>query len=125
MNDNLIDQLRVPDTDIPNTDNSDAVTNTVNVDEGWFIRGPIPGDWIGRAAHLPGNHTLHVALTVLHVSGLPKNNKVVTLERFHFDRFGVKKDSVRRALKRLREAGLIKYMKTGQKYKVTVIPIES
>jgi hypothetical protein len=125
MNDNLIDQLRVPDTDVPNTDNFDTVADTANTDDGWFIRGPIPGDWIGRAAHLPGNHTLHVAITVFHVSGLPKNNKVVTLERFHFDRFGVKKDSVRRAMERLREAGLIKFTKAGQKYKVTVIFTES
>jgi hypothetical protein len=125
MNNNLIDQLRIQDADIPNTGNSDTTANTASVEDGWFIRGPIPGNWIGRAAHLPGSHTLHVALTILHVSGLPKNNKGVILERFHFNRLGVKKDSARRALERLSEAGLIKYTQAGQKYKVTVIPVES
>jgi DNA-binding transcriptional ArsR family regulator len=125
MIDNFVEQFQLPDTVIPRTGKPDAVTNTTKSEEGWFIRGPISGEWISRAAHLSGNHTLHVALAVLYVSGLRKNSKVITLERFHFDRFGVKKDSVRRALKRLREAGLIEYRKVGQRFKVTVIPTES
>jgi hypothetical protein len=125
MIDNFVEQFRLPDTVFPKTDKTDAVADTAGLESGWFIRGPISGDWIGSAAHLPGNHTLHVALAIQYVSGLRNNSKVITLERFHFDRFGVKKDSARRALKRLRAAGLIKYTKVCQKYEVTIISAES
>ena len=117
----LVDQLRLPDVTVPKTDNVDKMIDTDTIEGDWFIRGPILGSWIGKAAHLGGGHTFHVALAIHYVSGLHRNSRKVTLERFHLDRFGVKKDSARRALDRLREAGLIEYTKVGQKYKVTVI----
>jgi len=60
----------------------------------------------------------------LRYNGFQKKNKVV-LERFHFDRLGVKKDSARRALNRLQAAGLIEYTKDGRKYKVTILSVKS
>ena len=120
VNDNIVGMLLLSDDVIPIRGHTDKVADAGTI-EGWFIRGPIPGEWISRAAHLSGNHTLHVALAIQHVSGFQKSNKAIMLERFHFDRFGVKKDSVRRALERLQEAGLIKYTKVGQRYNVTII----
>jgi len=122
MIDDLVNQLRLPDAVIPQTGNADNIADTGDIEEGWFIRGPISGSWISKAAHL-GGHTVNVALAILYVKGFQKNrkNNMAELERFHFDRFGVKKDSARRALNRLQEAGLIKYTKDGQKYKVTII----
>ena len=125
MSDSLVDQLRLPEVVVPKIDNVDKITDTGTIVDDWFIRGPMPGLWISKAAHLRGSHTLHVAVAIQYVSGLHKNSQKVTLERFHLDRFGVKKDSARRALDRLQQAGLIKYIKFGQKYKVTVIFTES
>ena len=115
------EQLQLPDNlwQVPKKD-----IDVVEVEKSWFIRGPIPGLWIGQASNLPGDHTLHVALAIQYVKGLGKGNKIV-LERFHLNRFGVKKDSARRALERLQGAGLIEYTKAGQKYKVTILPAKS
>lgn len=88
--------------------------------DGWFIKGPLSGTWMSTAAKLGGSHTLHVALAIQYVSGLKRNREII-LERFHLDRFGVKKDSTRRAMDRLKKAGLIDYVKDGQKFKVTVL----
>ena len=91
-------------------------------EEGWYVGGHIPGSWIGKASRLPGGHTLHVALAIWHVKGFRGKSNRIILERFHLDRFGVKKDSARRALEQLREAELIEYTKDGQKFKVTILP---
>ena len=122
MTDGLVEQLRLPDGVITRVNNAEKAVNTDKI-EGWFIRGPISGAWIGRVAHLSGDHTLHVALAIQYASGLQNNTKKIILERFHLDRLGAKKDSARRALERLRDAGLIKYTKIGQKYTVTVVPV--
>jgi len=89
----------------------------------WFIKGPIPGTWMLRVLSLNGNFTINVALTIWYVSGVTGTQKEIPLERFHLDRFGVKKDSARRALQRLQEAGLITYRKSGQKFLVTIIDV--
>ena len=40
-------------------------------DSAWFLRGPIQGDWLSRAAALPGR-ALHVALAIRHGIDLAK-----------------------------------------------------
>ena len=124
MEGNLVDQLRLPNDVVTDMGNTDEVTNRSTVEGDWFIRGPIIGRWINKAASLTGDHTLHVALTILYVQGLQKNNKSILLDRFHFNRLCVMKDSAKRALERLQKAGLIKYTTVGQKYKVTVLSAE-
>ena len=114
-----LEQIRLPDTICPSVPKKDV--DIVEIEDGWFVRGPIPGLWISKASKLPGGHTLHVALAIWHVIGFSgKSNKVI-LERFHLDRFGVKKDSARRALEQLQEAGLIKYTKVGQRFKIKIL----
>jgi len=88
----------------------------------WFI-APIPVAWIAEAAKLPG-HALHVALAIMFVHGM-KHGQVIELTRFHFNIFSISRGSARRGLDALQQAGLIEYMKAGQKYKVTVISAES
>ena len=115
-----LEEVRLPDNMCPVIPKKKI--EIAKTEEEWFISGRIPGSWIGKASKLPGGHTLHVALAIWHVKGFKgKGNKIV-LERFHLDRFGVKKDSARRALEQLREAGLIECTKTGQKYKITILP---
>ena len=84
---------------------------------------PIPLAWIAEAAKLPG-HALHIALAIRYVCGMKEGTEIV-LTRYHFDIFSTERNSVRRALNWLQEAGLIEYTKVGQEYKVTVIPTES
>ena len=113
-----LDEIRLPDRVYPVIQNE---TNIAGIKDEWFISGPIPGQWISQASNLSGNYTLHVALAIQYVNGLTKKSNKIVVERFHLARFGVKKDSARRALKRLQEAGLIEYTKTGQKFKVTIL----
>lgn len=84
-----------------------------------FIKGPIPIPWLVRAASLPGKYTLRTALVIFYVQGFEQSKKFM-LDRFHFDLFGIKKDSARRSLERLRQAGLIGCVKVGRKFRVTV-----
>jgi len=91
--------------------------------EDWFVQGKIPGSWLGKAAHLPGGHTFHVAVAIWYVKGLGKGN--IVLDKFIFDRFGVTRNSACRALERLRESGLIEYVKDGHKHSVTILSVES
>ena len=70
-----------------------------------FIKGPIPLDWIARAACLPGK-TLHVALTLRYLSGLNKTN-TVKLSAKTLEIMGVARDAKADALERLQQEALI------------------
>lgn len=72
---------------------------------GRFIKGPIPLDWIGRAACLPGK-TLHVALALQYLAGLQKT-QTVKLGAKALSVLGVARDAKYDALNRLQDAGLI------------------
>ena len=72
---------------------------------GWFVKGPIPGEWIGRAAKLPGK-SLHAALALCHEVGLTKQRRVKLTRRL-LGKFGVGPDAARRSLNRLEEEGLV------------------
>ena len=74
---------------------------------GWFIKGPIPGDWIGQAAALPGK-SLHVALAVWTEASMKKRRTAVPISSRVFARFGVGKDAGRLGLNKLEAAGLIR-----------------
>ena len=71
----------------------------------WFLKGPIPGGWLHRAAELPGR-ALHVALAVWYLAGLEKSQRVKVTWGV-FDRFGVSPDAGRRGLAALEQDGLV------------------
>jgi hypothetical protein len=71
----------------------------------WFLKGPIPGDWLHRAAILPGR-ALHVALALWYLAGLEKRQNVRITARV-LDRFGVSRYAGRRGLAALEYAGLV------------------
>lgn len=71
----------------------------------WFLEGPIPGPWLGRAAALPGK-TLHVGMSLWYEAGLTKR-RTVRLTHTLLARFGVGRDAGRRALDRMAKAGLV------------------
>ena len=91
----------------------------------WFLKGPIPGAWLHRAAKLPGR-ALHVGLALWFLAGLEKCNNV-TMTWATFARFGVSPDSGRRGLAALERVGLVSVeRRTGCCPRVTILesPIE-
>lgn len=70
-----------------------------------FIKGPLPLDWMHRAARLPGK-ALHVALTLWYLAGLQKS-QTVKLASKPLVAMGVSRDAKYDALTRLTAAGLV------------------
>lgn len=114
-----MDQLRLSNTVFQRSETSKEVVAHPKSCER-FIKGPIPISLLVKADSLPGQYTLRAALVIFYAQGLSSSKKIV-IDRFHFDQFGIKKDSARRALKRLQKAGLIQYKKSGQKFEITII----
>ena len=73
---------------------------------GWFVKGPLPGEWIGLAARLPGK-ALHVGLALWFLSGRSKQT-TVRLTGESLRRFGVHRHSGKRGLSALESAGLVR-----------------
>ena len=71
-----------------------------------FLKGPIPAEWLSRAASLPGK-ALHVGLAVWFSAGLAKGPRVrlsgTVLAMFGVDR----RHTAYRALERLEAANLV------------------
>ena len=87
---------------------------------GHFLKGPVPLDWLERAADLPGK-ALTVGLALWFVVGLVGGNRV-KLKRKTLDRFKISRQAYHRALVKLSEAGLIVVeQEPGQSPSVTVI----
>jgi hypothetical protein len=84
-----------------------------------FIKGPLPLDWMQRAARLPGK-TLQVALALWYLAGLQKS-LTVKLASKPLDAMGVSRDAKYDALARLAAAGLVAVdQKPGQAPIVTL-----
>jgi hypothetical protein len=85
----------------------------------WFVKGPIPGFWIGTAAQLPGK-ALHVALGIWSEAQM-KRSAMIVFSHTAAARFGVKRNAARRALAALEAAGLIIVNRaTGRCPRVTI-----
>jgi hypothetical protein len=69
------------------------------------LRGPIPLDWLSRAAALPGR-SLHVAIAVWFMAGL-KKTAVVPVSNITGLQFGLDRNAKYRALEWLENASLI------------------
>jgi hypothetical protein len=70
-----------------------------------FIKGPLPLDWMQRAARLPGK-TLQVGLTLWYLAGLQKS-QTVKLASKQLESMGVSRDAKYDALARLVASGLV------------------
>lgn len=71
----------------------------------WFLKGPIPGEWLTRAAQLPGR-VLHVALALWYLAGVERD-RCVKPTWATWKRFGVSPDTGARGLAALERAGLV------------------
>lgn len=86
---------------------------------GRFIKGPIPLDWIGRAARLPGK-ALHVALALRYLAGLQKTS-TVKLGAKALAALGVARDAKYRALMHLQQSNLIAVEQTPGRLPVVTL----
>ena len=85
-----------------------------------FLRGPVPMDWLSKAAELPGK-TLNVALAIWWLQGMAQSESF-KLNRKSLSLFNIKRDAASISLKRLEGAGLIKIQKkVGQRPTILVI----
>lgn len=69
------------------------------------LRGPIPLDWLSKAARLPGK-SLHVGIALWFMGGVQKS-RTVPLSNITSLRFGLDRNAKYRALAWLEQAGLI------------------
>ena len=70
-----------------------------------FLKGPIPLEWLGRAATLPGK-TLNVAIALWWRHGMA-NGKPFKLTQMSLKYLHVERDAASDGLVRLEQAGLI------------------
>jgi len=88
----------------------------------WFLKGPIPGDWLQAASGL-GGHALHVGLALWHLVGLTRKKEVKLTHRI-LERFKTLPDSGSRGLKMLEKEGLVSVVrKLGSCHLVTIIEV--
>jgi hypothetical protein len=87
---------------------------------GKFLRGPVPLDWLRRAACLPGK-ALAVGLALWFLRGVQKR-RTVRLTTGTLERFGVNRWAAYRALNRLSGAGLVQVRRSvGRSPVVTIL----
>lgn len=87
-----------------------------------FLRGPIPLEWLGKAAALPGK-TLNVALAIWWLHGM-SGSKSFKLTRKALKYMNVERDAASAGLIRLEQAGLIQVeRKPGQRPTISIVGV--
>ena len=85
-----------------------------------FLRGPIPLEWLGKAAALPGK-TLNVALALWWRHGMAKS-KPFKLTQQALKHMNVERDAASAGLIRLERAGLIRVTRSpGQRPIISMV----
>ena len=88
-----------------------------------FLKGPIPLEWLCRAASLPGK-AFAVAVAVRYRAGVCRE-KEVTLGKGVQERFGISRATVYRGLSRLEFAGLVAVdRKRGRLARITILEVD-
>ena len=88
--------------------------------EALFLRGPVPLEWLGRAAALPGK-TLNVAIALWWRHGMAKG-KPFKLTQQALKYLHVERDAASSGLVRLERAGLIQVeRRTGQRPIISIV----
>ena len=89
-----------------------------------FLRGPIPMDWLYAAGRLPGQ-CLQVGLGLWHEVGMAKS-RTITFRPSKALKFGMSRDTARRAIKRLEGAKLIHVrQRPGRCLEVQILDVEA
>ena len=87
---------------------------------GRFLKGPVPLPWLQSASKLPGK-SLQVGVALWYRAGL-EGKSTVTLTNVLLAEFGVDRYAKRRALRHLRDAGLISVLQKNGRNPVVTIP---
>jgi hypothetical protein len=89
-----------------------------------FLAGPIPLDWLHKAAELPGK-SLNVAFAIWWLNGMAKG-KPLKLTSLSLNSFCVKREAASAALNRLEMAGLIQLQRSlGKRPTISILPCVS
>ena len=89
-----------------------------------FLAGPIPLDWLHKAAELPGK-SLNVAFAIWWLNGMAKG-KPLKLTPLSLNSFCVKREAASAALNRLEMAGLIHLQRSlGKRPTISILPCVS
>jgi hypothetical protein len=87
-----------------------------------FLRGPIPLEWLARAAALPGK-TLNVAIALWWRHGMA-GGKPFKLTQMALTAMNVERDAERAGLTRLEQAGLVRVeRKPGQRPIISILDL--
>ncbi len=96
-----IERYRLAGTSVPSSSHIKIDTKSAT----WFLKGPIPGDWLNAASALPGR-SLHVGLVIWFKHGLTKMRQF-NITRKDRERFNIPDDAYRRGIIHLEKSGLI------------------
>ena len=123
-----LDRLRMPDQQMAKhtTANPKRIRSSSKARKvrGEFLKGPIPLDWLGRAAKLPGKAPLATALAIMFEVGR-RRTPAITLTTAILQRFGVNRKAKYRALEHLQDAGLIAvHQKPRRNPVVTILEVK-
>lgn len=75
---------------------------------GAFIRGPIPMDWLARAARIPRRNAVLVGLVLFHLAGMRSDRTGLVLCVERCKPFGLGRKAVQRGLADLESNGLVR-----------------
>jgi hypothetical protein len=90
---------------------------------GQYVKGPIPIDWLSKAASLSGK-AFHIAVALWYLVGVKKTN-TVGLSNETTEKFGVARTAKYRNLEVLKQAGLVTVQrKHGRSPVVTLLCVE-
>jgi hypothetical protein len=90
-----------------------------------FLRGPVPLEWLGVAAQLPGR-ALAVGFALWHLAGLRGTHQHLSLSTERLESFGVSRHAKDRALRSLVSAGLATVdRKRGRSPRVSLVTASS
>ena len=110
--------------DLPRLDVRPGDRGQGNAPDQFFLKGPIPLDWLCQAAGLPGK-TLHVGILLWFLARLKKKRELTIGEQW-LQRFGIKRHAAYRALVQLENSGLIHVKRRrGAKPKVRIVNASS
>jgi len=114
-----IEELQIP-PDFLVPQNRKGTQKTKQRINGRFIKGPLPWDWLCRAAALT-EKSLHVGLGLWFISGLRKS-LTVKMQKRVLSELQVSRRSFYKAVDRMVEAGLVSVTRNpGQTYVITLL----
>jgi hypothetical protein len=105
-----LEKFRLPDSDVKTILASRAKRRRVRRRQSWFIKGPIPGDWLGLAATLPGK-SIVVGLVVWHGMAMEARGGKLKLTTRLLNRLNVGRRAASNGLRHLESAGLLKVIR--------------